>query len=551
MADEHKEVIRKKLAAVRRSYASQLPDKITAIETEWRGCLEGAWNLERFRGLHRMVHTLAGSGGTFGFTGLGRAAREMEIQLKAALETGRKPTKAQVGRIEGRLSDLQAAWADTAAEVAAIVADASPGGTSEKKEPGNRLVFVLESDPDLLRELTRQLDYFGYLVRPFTTLRAFATALETDHPCAIIQDSRMSDGPSLDALATYQRGLARPVPAIVISTQGDLNSRLQAVRCGARAYFQKPFDIAALVDTLDLFSSTDVSESFRVLIVEDAPELSEHYALVLQGANMETRVINNPLDSLVALESFHPDLILMDVHMPHCSGLELAAIIRQQETYTGIPIVFLSSETDSEKHLYAMSLGGDDFLIKPIVPAHLVSSVLSRIKRAKTLRALINHDGLTGLLNHSTTKERLLLEMERTSRLKGHLSFAMVDLDTFKQVNDTYGHPTGDRVIKSLARLLKQRLRRTDLVGRFGGEEFAVILLDTDGPTAEGILDKIRDTFSQIEHRHEDVVFKKTFSCGIASYPGFSGSSGLIEAADRALYAAKDGGRNRVVLARS
>jgi diguanylate cyclase (GGDEF)-like protein len=129
------------------------------------------------------------------------------------------------------------------------------------------------------------------------------------------------------------------------------------------------------------------------------------------------------------------------------------------------------------------------------------------------------------------------------------MSFAMIDLDHFKNINDTYGHPTGDRVLKSLARVLQQRLRRTDIIGRYGGEEFAVMLPDTDGSKAAGVLDEIRQDFSQVRQRSEQDEFHVTFSCGIADFPRYQDAAIINKVADEALYHAKHQGRNRVVLA--
>jgi diguanylate cyclase (GGDEF)-like protein len=196
-----------------------------------------------------------------------------------------------------------------------------------------------------------------------------------------------------------------------------------------------------------------------------------------------------------------------------------------------------------------MSLGGDDFLTKPIKPGHLVSSVSSRIQRSRMLRSFMVRDSLTGLLNHTAIKDQLEREVARAKRLKTPLAYAMIDIDLFKRVNDTYGHPVGDRVIKSLSRLLKQRLRETDVVGRYGGEEFAVIMSDTDGPAAMKVLDNIRDAFSRFSHLADGKEFSVTFSGGIADVALSGDAIKLGDFADRALYEAKHAGRNRLVLA--
>jgi diguanylate cyclase (GGDEF)-like protein len=252
-----------------------------------------------------------------------------------------------------------------------------------------------------------------------------------------------------------------------------------------------------------------------------------------------------------ALVEFMPDLVLMDMYMPTCNGLELAAVIRQQEAYVSIPIVFLSTEANLDMQLKAMQIGGDDFLTKPIQPEQLVSAVSSRVQRSQTLRSLMVRDSLTGLLKHTIVKERLEVETARAQRQGIPMAFAMIDIDHFKLVNDMYGHATGDRVIKSLARLLQQRLRKSDIIGRYGGEEFALILPNTDSMAASKVLDELRDGFARIRQQSNGAMFYTTFSCGVAEFPSCDNAARLIDAADRALYAAKHAGRNRVVIADS
>jgi len=171
-----------------------------------------------------------------------------------------------------------------------------------------------------------------------------------------------------------------------------------------------------------------------------------------------------------------------------------------------------------------------------------------RAERMRIIRSYMDRDSLTGLINHTKAEEQLDIAMERARRQGGSLSFAMIDIDNFKEVNDTYGHPSGDRVIMSLARLLQQRLRKTDVVGRYGGEEFAVILSDTAASNAAKVLDAIRLSFSRIKNQADGREFSVTFSCGIATFSGHGDAALLTSAADKALYEAKRDGRNRIVI---
>ena len=163
---------------------------------------------------------------------------------------------------------------------------------------------------------------------------------------------------------------------------------------------------------------------------------------------------------------------------------------------------------------------------------------------------MITKDGLTGLLTHSNIKEMAEYELSRSKRTAITQSFAMLDIDHFKSVNDTYGHAVGDTVIASLATLLKQRLRTTDLIGRYGGEEFLVVLPECEIDEAVILLEKIRILFSEIEFHKDEQTFSCTISIGVASTSQFLSceSDELINSADQALYKAKRSGRNKTVM---
>ncbi len=311
----------------------------------------------------------------------------------------------------------------------------------------------------------------------------------------------------------------------------------------------KPVDIGALVDALDKVIVVVEPEPFRVLIVDDVEVQAKVNAMHLARADIHARMLTNPLAIVQTLEEFLPDLLLLDLYMPECTGLELAQVIRQIKTFVSLPIVYLSAETDREKQLVAVGLGGDDFLTKPIKPEHLISAVTSRIKRYREMRSLMLCDSLTGLYNHTSIRERLGQELARAARNKQPLALAMIDLDHFKKVNDTYGHATGDRVLKALTHLFTRRLRQSDVIGRYGGEEFTLILPNTTGDVALQVVDELREAFSQVLHSCEGQSFCLTFSCGVATFPKQPSLATLSEAADQAMYSAKRQGRNQVVLA--
>jgi diguanylate cyclase (GGDEF)-like protein len=253
---------------------------------------------------------------------------------------------------------------------------------------------------------------------------------------------------------------------------------------------------------------------------------------------------------LEQVRDFHPDLILMDTAMPEINGTDLAKIIRQIDEYISIPIIFLSNDDDFNKRIEALDLGADDFLIKPIKASHLMAVVRSRLERLKSLQSYMVRDSLTNLLNHTTFRSVLSKEVSRCNRQNTRIALAMMDIDHFKNVNDMYGHSAGDRVLKSLARLLKQRLRGSDTIGRYGGDEFVTLLLDCEAEQAFKIMDEIRLIFSEIKfYPNDESNLSVTMSCGISTFPEFPNAQILSDAADQALYKAKDSGRNMIKIA--
>lgn len=537
-------------------FVENMDEEISSMDTKWSTLLDH-WHDEMFVMLSKKAHKLAGSSGSFGFIDVSKASRSIEILIKSVLAGGKLPTEEQKGQISAYLELIKKAsraviryegeevvQKETEQIIQTDSEDALP-----KEE--NRLIFVVDDDMASARSLAHQIECFGYTTSVFTELSGLKEAITRTPPAAIIMDIIFpeDDLAGTKILKDIRGTLEKPIPVIFTSGRDDIIARLEAVRAGGDVYFRKPVNVSELIDRLDRMTLFKKPEPYRILIVEDDVSLSKQYEHILTHAGMNTEIVNAPVRVMKPLHEFRPDLILMDVYMPDCNGMELAKVIRQDESHVSIPIVFLSMETDLNRQLQAMRQGGDDFLIKPIKPDHLVSVVEMRAERARVLRSLMKHDGLTGLYNHTTTSELLELEVERANRNKGQLAFAMIDLDNFKRVNDTFGHPAGDSVLKSMSRLLKKRLRKTDTIGRYGGEEFAVILLDVVPERAVSIMDEIRLNFAQVVHHAGNTEFRVTFSSGIATFPHFPDVPTLTETADKALYDAKKSGRNRVVIA--
>jgi len=539
-----------KIAALRRRYVEQLPGKLALLNDQWQICQSGLpadVTEDAFVDLKKRVHHLAGSGGTFGYAALSDVAKAMESAL-FSLEDDCQLTLADRELISTLLVDLSLAVDKGLADGVEM--------TSEfvlplrGVPPPGQTVYLVEDDHSLGAEMEDQLLRYGYDVAVFSDAQSAEQALAEYSPAAMIVDLNLPEGELAGArLANaYKSTLQDKKPLIFISARDDWDARLAAARAGGQVYLTKPLDFSELLDSLDTVGLWWDEVPYKVMIVEDDLILAQSYAAILQAGGLEALVIEQVSNLISLVSEFQPDLILMDVNMPECSGLEAAGVIRQKAEWISIPIVFLSTENDINRQMEALQLGGDDFLKKPIGAEHLTAVVKMRIRRFRKLRSRMQLDTLSGLLNHATLKARLQTEISRSLRQDAHLTFAMIDLDDFKSVNDRFGHPVGDEVIKSVSRLLVQRLRHSDIVGRYGGEEFAVILPDTSLLAAQELMDELREQFSVINHRCKKGEFACTFSVGLAALPPYADVNGIIDAADSALYRAKDEGRNRTCI---
>ena len=409
-------------------------------------------------------------------------------------------------------------------------------------------VYILLLDLERADRLARQLEFFELTAQAFSSPTAFRHAMAERHPAAIVMDVDFGGpGLGLELAAEAQVGLEQKLPLLFFSLhETDTPTRLAAVRAGGQAFMTGTLEASSLMEKIEVLTCVAQYEPFKVLIIDDSRAQALHAERLLNGAGIVTRTLIDPIQAMTELAEFQPDLIILDMYMPGCTGTELAKVIRHNDRYVSVPIIYLSAEDDMDKQLDAMSEGGDDFLTKPIQPRHLITTVRNRAARARHLKARMVRDSLTGLYNHTHILQLLEDCTFRARRENRPLSFAMLDLDHFKHVNDGYGHPMGDRVIKSLALFLKQRLRKTDFIGRYGGEEFAIVMPDTDQESAHKVLNQIRQRFAEIHYPAQPVDLSCSFSAGVVQMHGDADSLLMASQADEALYRAKNNGRNQV-----
>lgn len=484
--------------------------------------------------------------------GLVRACQELEnTALTLFADSSMHPIPLdQANAIERKLGIILSELHrhETPAILARRVLDSPDEACEDTWNRPRRVLIIARQGHSWSASLAEQLTFFGF--KP-EQIRWEDRPEDDDPPLAIAfipdQEGRAYPPSAVSAIMALRTRFPTSY-FYCLSVPSNLQSIVLLQRAGADACVpvgNKVSDVLSRI--LDLVETRE-QEMHRVLIVEDSATAIAHIRRSLSQHGIDSRAINDPRILLEVASEYRPDAILMDMYMPFCTGVEVTSALRQIPEYQSLPVIYLSSETDIVQQVEALRLGGDQFLTKPVNPIILASVVKTKIERYREMLYSGQHDSLTGLLNHSTSKGQIDRMLQATPS-SGSLIVAMIDIDRFKMVNDTFGHPVGDQVIRSLAWLLRGRLRNTDLIGRYGGEEFILALPDADIVRVVSLLDQIREDFAALPHAHAQGTLRVTFSAGIAALPGYQTASDLIAAADEALLEAKRNGRNRLVLA--
>lgn len=542
------------LAALKQKFLERSRQEVSLLSDRAEKLREGTLDGEELSEAYRLLHRLAGSAGTFGMPELGEEARELEKSLKPEVE-GPATRNTDTPLTETSFPDFR----QGVHRLAELVSQSSDATTPEDTPVNSGALAVAEGiqvqilidhpSPEVARDLTEALAHYGFQCRQLSPSDADLGRLISGSAGESI--IVLTDAEHLEKFAAERSrlGISRiQLPLVCLSKEDSFDNRYWAATAGAEGFFPEPLDFTRLADAVEsLVSEQKHPFSGRVVIVEDDPELAEHYRLVLTSVGLEVHLVDDPRQLMADLSAFQPDIVLMDVQLEALSGVHLAGMIRFEHRWLSLPIIFLSAEDDPENHLVAMSQGGDEFLMKPVADSYLARAVLLRCRRARLLYDLMNLDSLTGLLKHALIKERVNREVANCQRLVYPSSIAMIDIDHFKTVNDSWGHGVGDRVIKALANLLKNRLRETDVIGRYGGEEFLIILPGCNVDQGRTLLERIGRSFAEIVFwGSEDESFSVTLSAGVALLNSFTHGEAALEATDQALYRQKRGGRNGV-----
>lgn len=511
--------------------AGDLEEAVTAL-------IEGRLDEQQRQRAERSAHQLTGSAGTIGFGRASDLARELEAFFARGASAAAEDLLPAVERLEALRQELEAP---------VVAADGLPdqAGGTESDRP---TLLIAHPDAELAQRIARAAQARGWRCHWAADAPAADRALRERTASVVLLDPAVSGG---DGLAVLARASAdQPgIPVLVLTDEVPFLDRVLAGRAGAHGFVSALQPPVRIVEAAAEAMSRDENRRVRLLAVDDDPVVLAALAELFGSTGMRLSTLQDPLGFWDALEQTAPDLLVLDLDMPEVNGLELCRLVRGDPRWATLPVLVLTASTDARIVQQVFAAGADDYVSKPFVGPELLTRVSNRLDRVRLHRQLAETDGLTGLANRRTFEADFARLCALAKRHRQPLSFALLDLDAFKQVNDRYGHAVGDAVLQRLTAVIAGSFRGEDLVARWGGEEIAVAMLGMRGS------DGVARVASVLEACREVSVSTPTgsslhvsFSAGVAEH-GVDGEDlhELYRAADAVLYEAKRCGGDRVL----
>lgn len=544
MSNSHNHKMERLLSA----YREHLMLYKTELEAIWQATHRDA---KRVRDIMGIAHKLNGSGKAYGFVELSQLARELEQACEAAKNLTQKEV------ISGLSSPLYALLNALERDSVAKNAGASPNHNSANALQTNDIcdavdILLVDDDPNFSKSLSEVLSQYGYRVHCQDDINQLDQAIADHEPVALIVDMDFSGKRFAGAnqVSIWRQKNGAPLPVFFVSGYDSFDLRLASVRAGGTHYLRKPLDIPKLVSLLNSELNLAPSEPYRVMLVDDDYDLLSLYGEFLTNAGYNVTSATSAQDALRLLEHSHPELILIDVYMPGCSGIELGKIIRQHEEFSTIPLLFMSAAADIDMQLACARLANDEFINKPIELWRLLMVVKSRVKRGRYLRSHLGtltiaetqtvHDPLTALPMLASMRRDIeeALQHRASDNL---MAVVKIDIRDFHTINNLHGHYFGDEILQRLAWELTQHLHQSDTLYRESGDEF---LLLTTGHKSQALVEQhINEIVKSIENakitsKHGIMALSADIGVAFAT-EDISSAGELLDNADMAVFKAK------------
>ncbi|GGD73375.1 putative bifunctional diguanylate cyclase/phosphodiesterase [Lacimicrobium alkaliphilum] len=499
-----------------------------------------------------IAHRLAGSGQAYGFRDISQGAKELENALERVDKLSQKELISAVSHPFNTLLNIlqQHEIAKDTLDEGTVTEGSFLTDTGNGPQQNINLLIV-DDDKDFSARLLHTLETYGYRGKVESDIANLEHAVSIHDPLALLVDMDFYGHRFAGAkqVSLWRQKNGEPLPVIFISKHDSFELRLASVRAGGNHFLSKPLDIPKLVALLHSELNLAPAEPYRVIIVDDDRDLLSLYESILDDAGYVVSTATGAESALNLLDQSRPELILIDVNMPGCNGIELGRIIRQHEEFSVIPLLFISASANTDMELACARLTNDEFINKPIEPWRLVMMVKSRVVKGRQLRkqdhTLINadsavaHDALTALprLSHL----RLAIDKTLQQKQQGFTALVKLDIRDFHTINNLHGKFFGDQILQRLAWELGQHIKSESLLCRENGDEFLIFTTGHDSRDAlHEYINNMIKVIEEIEVISEQGQAVLSVDVGIAiAAKNDRAADKLIDHADMALFKAK------------
>lgn len=353
-------------------FLDNLPDMLASSQRIWNRISQDAWSESSFTRLYELITDITSKSAFHDLTALHASARAMQDYLDPFINKNAIPSSSQIKQINEFFEKLETTLQQALADY------------QQSLQPSKKLIYAITSKNEICLSICDKLDEKLYDNKVFSNIDKGIQQIKLAIPdLVILETDNIAELAMLHDALMDSHG--ENVALLFISHHDDTSTRLTAMRSGVSWYFSPPHDAGQISREIETLCKMEQARPDKVLVIEDDPTQAEFASSILSKAGMVTEVVTNPLKVMDALRAFAPDIILMDIYMPDADGLELTTIIRDDLQYLATPIIFLSGETDQDKQINALLLGGDDFISKPIRPKHLIATIKNRIRRTRDL----------------------------------------------------------------------------------------------------------------------------------------------------------------------
>lgn len=452
------------------------------------------------------AHKLAGSLGMFDIDEGSRLAKEIQQILQCE-----RPLS---GEQKQQLSELLQAIQQ---ELTQATQERVPDFMTVDERP---LLLIVESDESLKKQFQQETKNWSMRCEVVCDSNTAREWICRQRPEAVLLDL------AVKAIATKELTLlgelgacTPPVPVIVFGAKDNLNERVKISSLGGRGFLPptiSPNEILTVVtEVLERVRRTEI----KILAVDDDPLILKALQQILEPWGMEVFTLAEPLEFWTTLEKVTPDLLILDLEMPHFSGIELCRVVRNDRRWADLPILFLTVHQDAATMQQVFAEGADDYISKPIVVPELLSRIDNRLERSQLLRTRTETDILTGVSNRYQFTQELTKLLQLAKRCSQTLCFALLNVDRLQQINDRYGYTIADRALSHVGKLLQKQFSSEDLVARWGGAKFAVAMYGMTKDEGKSRLLKLRETLEQEPLSVNKGSLTVTFRASVVQYP--------------------------------